>query len=132
MAAGETHLWPPSAADCNYSIFSLFNLLVNLVEFSVLIKVTVDELAKDERIAKLYAAWGDWQNEILQTYYNPFSPQLLLSQQKQVKSIKNMVTAEALKLGGHHVHLRINSFGNPLALLCVRHYCNCEFWMQQR
>ena len=63
----------------------------------------VDELAKEERIDKLYRAWNDWQNEILKTYTNKLPPLPPLSQQKQFKSIKNMVIAEALKLGDHHV-----------------------------
>ena len=62
----------------------------------------VDELSKEERIDKLYRAWNDWQNEILKTYTNKLPPLPPLSQQKQFKSIKNMVIAEALKLGGHH------------------------------
>lgn len=62
----------------------------------------VDELAKEERIDKLYRAWNDWQNEILKTYTSKLPPLPSLSQQKQFKSIKNMVIAEALKLGGHH------------------------------
>ncbi|WP_312279480.1 MobP3 family relaxase [Oscillibacter sp.] len=62
----------------------------------------VDELAKEERIDKLYRAWNDWQNEILKTYSNKLPHLPPLSQQKQFKSIKNMVIAEALKLGSHH------------------------------
>lgn len=62
----------------------------------------VDELAKEERIDKLYRAWNDWQNEIIKTYTNKLPSLSQLSQQKQFKSIKNMVIAEALKLGGHH------------------------------
>lgn len=74
----------------------------------------VDELAKDERVAKLYAAWGDWQNEILQTYTNQFPPLPPLSQQKQFKSIKNMVIAEALKLDGHHFTFEDESMPEPI------------------
>lgn len=62
----------------------------------------VDELGKDERIDKLYRAWGDWQNEILKTYTDKLLPLPPLSQQKQFKSIKNMVIAEALRLSSHH------------------------------
>ena len=50
----------------------------------------------------LYQAWGKWQNEILLTYQKTVPPLPPLSQQKQFKSIKNMVIAEAMKLGGHH------------------------------
>lgn len=67
-----------------------------------LIDQIVDELAKDSRVAALYQAWGKWQNEILLTYQNSVPPLPPLSQQPQFKSIKNMVIAEALKLGGHH------------------------------
>ena len=62
----------------------------------------VDELAKEERIDKLYRAWNDWQNEIIKTYTNKLPSLPPFSQQKQFKSIKNMVIAEALKLGSHH------------------------------
>jgi TPR repeat protein len=63
----------------------------------------VDELAKDERVARFYAAWGGWQNEIYRTYTNQPPPLPPLSKQKQFKSIKNMVIAEAMKIGDHHV-----------------------------
>lgn len=62
----------------------------------------VDELAKEERLDKLYRAWNDWQNEILKAYTNKLPSLPPLSHQKQFKSIKNMVIAEALKLGSHH------------------------------
>lgn len=71
-------------------------------DVKAIIDQIVDELAKDERVEKLYTAWGDWQNEILKTYTNKLTPLPPLSQQKQFKSIKNMVIAEALKIGGHH------------------------------
>lgn len=67
-----------------------------------LIDRIVDELAKDSRVDALYQAWGKWQNEILLTYQDSAPPLPSLSQQPQFKSIKNMVIAEALKLGGHH------------------------------
>ncbi|MCL4464094.1 MAG: relaxase MobL, partial [Firmicutes bacterium] len=61
----------------------------------------VDELAKDERVAKFYVAWNERQNEILETYSDRFPPLKPLSTQKQFKSIKNMVIAEALNIGSH-------------------------------
>ena len=67
-----------------------------------LIDQIVDALEKDERVDALYQAWGKWQNEILLTYQNTAPPLPPLSQQPQFKSIKNMVIAEALKLGGYH------------------------------
>lgn len=68
-----------------------------------LIDEIVDELAKDSRVDALYQAWGNWQKEILLTYQKNAPPLPPLSSQPQFKSIKNMVIAEALKLGSHHV-----------------------------
>lgn len=62
----------------------------------------VDELAKDERVAKLYSNWYEMRNEVLSTYADKLTPPLPLSQQKEFKSIKNMVIAEALNIGSHH------------------------------
>lgn len=72
-----------------------------------LVDQIVDELAKDSRVDALYQAWGKWQNEILLTYQKTAPPLPPLSQQKQFKSIKNMVIAEAMKLVGYHLHLRM-------------------------
>lgn len=67
-----------------------------------LVDQIVNDLAKEPTVAEAYRAWGEWQDQILLTYCSkaPFLPPL--SSQKQLKSIKNMVIAEALKLGGHH------------------------------
>ena len=73
----------------------------------------VDELAKEERIDKLYRAWNDWQNEILKTYSNKLPPLPPLSQQKQFKSIKNMVIAEALRLSSHHFSFEDEAVPEP-------------------
>lgn len=64
-----------------------------------LVDQIVDELAKDERIDALYRAWGKWQDEILSTYQNSAPPLPPLSTQPQFKSLKNMVIAEAVRLG---------------------------------
>ena len=74
----------------------------------------MDELAKDERVAKLYAAWGGWQDEIYRTYTNQPPPLPPLSQQKQFKSIKNMVIAEAMKIGGCHFSFEDESMPEPV------------------
>ncbi len=67
-----------------------------------LIDQIVDELAKDSRVEALYQVWGKWNNEVLLTYQKEAPPLPPLSGQPQFKSIKNMVIAEAMKLGGHH------------------------------
>lgn len=64
-----------------------------------LVDQIVDELAKDVRVDALYRAWGKWQDKILLTYQKNTQPLPPLSSQSQFKSLKNMVIAEALKLG---------------------------------
>lgn len=59
----------------------------------------VDELAKEEKVDALYRTWGKWQDEILSTYQNSAPPLPPLSTQPQFKSLKNMVIAEAVRLG---------------------------------
>ena len=66
-----------------------------------------NELAKDPRVAEAYAKWYELRNEVLRnevlrTYKDKLPDQLSLSQQKEFKSIKNMVIAEAMNIGGHH------------------------------
>lgn len=67
-----------------------------------LVDQIVDELAKAPGVEKLYQAWGEWNNQILQFYSNNHLPLPPLSKQPQFKSIKNMVIAEALQIGSHH------------------------------
>lgn len=61
----------------------------------------VDELAKDERVAEAYVKWCELRNEVLRTYKDELPDLLPLSQQKEFKSIKNMVIAEAISIEGH-------------------------------
>lgn len=67
-----------------------------------LVNQTVDELARDVRVAEAYAKWQELRNEVLHTYKDVLPDPFPLSQQKEFKSIKNMVIAEALNIGGHH------------------------------
>ncbi|MBU5439771.1 SEL1-like repeat protein [Tissierella sp. MSJ-40] len=55
----------------------------------------VDELAKDERISKAYELWYEMRNEVLYSYVDNLPEPLPLSQQKEFKSIKNMIIKEA-------------------------------------
>lgn len=71
-------------------------------DVKALVDQIVDELAQDARVAELYAAWSKWQDEILKTYTGKLQPLPPLSRQPQFKSIKNMVIAEAMKIGGRH------------------------------
>lgn len=54
-----------------------------------------DELAKDERVEKAYRLWNEMRNEVLHSYMDNLPEPLPLSQQKEFKSIKNMIIKEA-------------------------------------
>jgi TPR repeat protein len=64
-----------------------------------LVNKIVDELEKDERVAAAYAKWQELRNEVLFTYKNELPPSIPLSGQKEFKQVKNMVIAEAVRLG---------------------------------
>ena len=63
-----------------------------------LIDQIVNELEKDPRVSELYQTWGSWQNELLSVYQSRRPPLPPLAEQKQFKSLKNMVIQEALKI----------------------------------
>ena len=63
-----------------------------------IINSIVDELGKDERIAALYDLWYESKETALKVYTESRPERLLLSQNKEFKSVKNMVIAEAMKL----------------------------------
>lgn len=59
----------------------------------------VDELARDERVARAYELWYELREEVLRTYKEDLPLRLPLSRQKEFKRIRNMVIEEALRLG---------------------------------
>lgn len=82
-------------------------------ELKILIDQIVDELAKDERVSHFYSLWNEAQNDILKTYTGHFPDPPPLSEQKQFKSIKNMVIAEALEIGSHHFTFEDETVSEP-------------------
>ena len=64
-----------------------------------LVDEIVDELAKDERVKAAYDLWYEMREEVLQTYSDRLPERLPLSQQKELKRIKNAVIEEAVRLG---------------------------------
>ena len=58
----------------------------------------VDELGKDERITALYDLWYESKETAFKVYSKSQPERLPLSQNKEFKSVKNMVIAEAMKL----------------------------------
>jgi len=66
----------------------------------------VDELSKDERLTKLYDLWYEQRYSVLKTYTDTLPPKLPLSQQKEFKSIKNLVIHEAMNLAVQQEHFK--------------------------
>lgn len=64
-----------------------------------IINSIVDELGKDERIAALYDLWYESRENALKVYSESQPERIPLSQNKEFKSVKNIVIAEAMKLG---------------------------------
>lgn len=58
----------------------------------------VDELEKEPLVAESYGRWYQSRNEILLTYMSNLPPPIPLSEQKEFKSIKNMIINEAVKI----------------------------------
>ena len=63
-----------------------------------LVNSIVDELAKDERIGKLYDLWYEQRENVLKTYRDKIPERIPLSQIKDFKAIKNAIIAEATNI----------------------------------
>lgn len=63
-----------------------------------LVDSIVEELASDERIAKLYDLWYEQKENTIKTYTDEVPDRIPLAQNKEFKSIKNAIIKEALKL----------------------------------
>ncbi|MFI3228384.1 MAG: MobP3 family relaxase [Clostridia bacterium] len=58
----------------------------------------VDELAQEPNVKSAFSLWQDLQDEIYHSYKDTLPERLALSEQKEFKSIKNMIISEVLKL----------------------------------
>ena len=63
-----------------------------------LVNGIVDEITKDERIARLYELWYEQKDKIVRTYQDGRAERLPLSRNEEFKSIRNAVVKEALKI----------------------------------
>lgn len=63
-----------------------------------LVDAIVDELARDERVASAYELWNQMREEVCRTYSEQLPGRLPLSQQKEFKTVRNMVIREVLQL----------------------------------
>lgn len=71
----------------------------------------VDELAKEERVAECYRAWLESKNEILHYYKDTVPEPPPLSEQKELKSIKNMVIREAVRFSEGYLYTEEDGIG---------------------
>lgn len=63
-----------------------------------LIDSIVDLIADDERVSKLYDLWYENKLSIIRTYTDEMPDKIPLSQNKEFKSIKNMVITQAMNI----------------------------------
>lgn len=97
-------------------------------------KRTVDdivaELAKDERIAELYAEWNKANREKLSVYYDKKKPDIPLEENKEFRDIKNAVISSAILImqSEHSVQaVSVNSsVGNFIARLAGAIASSCH------
>jgi len=75
---------------------------------SVVDEIT-NELAKDTRVAEAYKLWNEMQNAVINIYTDNLPELLPLSQQKEFKTIRNMIIREALALPDIQVHADLAS-----------------------
>ena len=63
-----------------------------------IVDALVDEIAKDEKVSALYSLWYEQRNNVILTYQDNLPKKILLSKNKEFKSIRNAVVNEAFKL----------------------------------
>ena len=63
-----------------------------------IVNAIVDELAGDERIARLYSLWYEQREAVLATYKSEMPERVPLSANSEFKAIKNAIIAEAAKM----------------------------------
>ena len=83
------------------------------------VNAIVDELAKDERIARLYSLWYEQREAVLATYRSEMPERVPLSQNAEVKAIKNAIIAEAAMLVPEQVQTQ--TAGRPQSQLPQQH-----------
>lgn len=67
-------------------------------DVKALVDFIVEELASDDRIAKLYDLWYEQKENTIKTYTDEVPDRIPLAQNKEFKSIKNVIIKEAIKL----------------------------------
>jgi TPR repeat protein len=73
----------------------------------------LNELSKEEAVAKAYELWYKIREEVLHSYMDEPPDRLPLSKQKEFKSIKNMIVAEADKIAKGELSLEVSEIAEP-------------------
>lgn len=68
------------------------------LDVKAIVDSIVDELSNDDRIKKLYDLWYEQKENTIRTYTDEMPDRIPLAQNKEFKSIKNVIIKEALKL----------------------------------
>lgn len=63
-----------------------------------LIDSIVDLIADDERVSNLYGLWYEQKFNIIRTYTDEMPVKIPLSQNKEFKSVKNMIINQAMNI----------------------------------
>ena len=63
-----------------------------------IVDAIVDELAGDERVAEAYSLWQDMRDEVFSFYSKAKPERVPLSQQKEFKTVRNMVIREVVQM----------------------------------
>ena len=63
-----------------------------------IVDAIVDELASDERVAEAYLLWQDMRDEVFSFYSKAKPERMPLSQQKEFKTVRNMVIREVVQM----------------------------------
>ena len=74
-------------------------------DVKAIINRIVNELEKEPLVSECYQKWMQCQNEIISAYKDAMPPPIPLSEQKDLKSIKNMIIRHALKLGQEEFYM---------------------------
>ena len=67
-------------------------------DLKAMVDQIVMELAEDENIRKLYDLWYEQKEDVLRTYTDTFPKRIPLEQNREFKTIRNMVIQEAMKI----------------------------------
>lgn len=68
-------------------------------DVKAIVNQIVDELAKETLVSECYQKWQECRNEVLQIYKDTMPEPIPLSEQKDLKRIKNMVIRHAVHFG---------------------------------